>query len=119
MRRCLAALLALLFAAQSAVAAAHCVRLAAPPASLEVVICTAEGEHLLHLPLGDAPAHHAGAGFCAACGALPAAPTPDAPSLAGPLAWYPAEPPFRTDRHHAPFAARGPPYAPHAPPVLL
>jgi hypothetical protein len=116
-RRCLAALLALVFAAQSAVAAAHCMRLAAPPATLEVVLCTAEGEHLLHLPLGDAPAHAHG-GFCAACGALPAAPSPGTPALAGPLAWYPAEPPLPAPRAAAPFAARGPPYPPHAPPVL-
>lgn len=117
LRRLLAPLLALLLFAQTAAAAAECLRLAGG-ATLAVEICAPDGTlRTVHLPLHDpAEAPHA-AGFCAACHALPASPAPPppqaapaAPPLLGPVAAPALCAPPRSDTR-PPYPATGPPAA--------
>jgi hypothetical protein len=117
LRRLLAPLLALLLFAQTAAAAAECLRMAGG-ATLAAELCAPDGTlRTVQIPLHDpAEAPHA-AGFCAACHALPATPAPPAPGAAPTapplpirLAAPPAEAPPRADTA-APYPATGPPAA--------
>lgn len=117
LRRLLAPLLALLLFAQTAAAAAECLRMAGG-ATLAVEICAPDGTlRTVHLPLHDpAEAPHP-AGFCAACHALPTAPAPPAPAAApaapplpGPVAAPAVHAPPYADTE-APYPATGPPAA--------
>lgn len=117
LRRLLAPLLALLLFAQSAAAAAECLRMAGG-ATLTLDLCAPDGSlRTAQIPLHDPDEAPHTATFCAACHALPAAPAPPAPGAApaapplpglvgGPAPdapWHPEAP--------APYAATGPPAA--------
>ncbi|MFN6954285.1 MAG: hypothetical protein ACK4PG_05750 [Acetobacteraceae bacterium] len=117
LRRLLAPFLAALLFAQSAAAAAECLRMAGG-ATLTLDLCAPDGSlRTAQIPLHDPDEAPHTATFCAACHALPAAPAPPAP-LAAPAApplpglvrawahgtaWRPEAP--------APYAATGPPAA--------
>jgi hypothetical protein len=119
-RRPVLRLIAAVLLLQSVLAPAHCLAMAAPPAGLQAVICSPDGTRLVHLgPDGqEAPAHGAADGFCAACGALPQVALPAPPRLPAPggaataPAWHAAAPAA------LPPPARGPPFAPRAPPAF-
>lgn len=111
-------LIAAVLLLQTVVAPAHCLAMAAPPAGMEAVICSAEGMRTIHLgPDGqEMPAGHEEGGFCAACPMPAQAMLPDPPAVpafawgvAGP-AWHAAAPAT------LPPPARGPPFGSRAPP---
>jgi hypothetical protein len=117
LRRLLAPFLALLLFAQTAAAAAACLRMAGG-VTLSAELCAPDGTpRSVQIPLQDpAEAPHL-AGVCPACHALPATPAPPAPAAAptapplpGPVAWpaIHAPPP---DASPAPYPATGPPAA--------
>jgi hypothetical protein len=109
-----ALLLALALLGQSALAAAHCLRLAASAtAPFPFEICTADG--LVPAGHGEAPDAPAADGFCPACPALPQLALPGAPTLPDP-AWAPAAPPPVARADILPPGARAPPYHPRGPP---
>ncbi|WP_372618467.1 DUF2946 family protein [Falsiroseomonas sp.] len=118
-RPLLTALLATLLLLQWGTAFAHCLKLAAPAATLAVEICTTEGLRQVALPLeehGHDPGHVAAAGLCPACqgpaaAALPAPPVTLAPPV---LLAQSADPP----RPSSPAPGPTPPRScqPRAPP---
>lgn len=115
-----ARLVAAVLLLQVLLAPAHCLAMAAAPAGLETVICSADGMRTVHVgPDGqEMPAHEAGQGFCLACPALPHAAMPEAPQAVEPawvattVAWHAA------GAAALPPAARAPPYRPTGPPSL-
>lgn len=117
----LARLIAVMLLLQAVMAPAHCLAMAATPAGLEAVICSAEGARTLILGADgqeEAPGHGAAAGACLGCPALPQAALPEAPSLAAP-AWVAAGPAWHAGAPEAlPPPARAPPFAPRAPPAF-
>lgn len=118
--RPVARLIATILLLQVVLAPAHCLAMVTAPAGLETVICSPEGMRTMHLgPDGQAvPAPEAQGGFCPACHALPETALPAAPTLATPawvavtIGWH------LTPAHGLPPAARGPPFAPRAPPAF-
>lgn len=115
-----ARLIAMVLLLQAVVAPAHCLAMAAMPAGLEAVICSAEGPRTLTLlPDGqEAPGQDAAGGACLACPALPQAALPEAPGIAAP-AWVAAGPAWHASAPEAlPPPARAPPFAPRAPPAF-
>ncbi len=113
-------LIAAVLLLQTVVAPAHCLAMAAAPAGMEAVICTAEGMRTVHLgPDGqEMPAGHEEGGFCLTCHALPQAAVAGAPVVSEPvrtttaIAWRPGA------TEGLPPEARGPPYRPTGPPLL-
>lgn len=104
---------------QTAMAPAHCLAHALA-ASQGVVICTEDGQRIVHLSAdGDlAPdGTQAAPGFCAACHALPASPILAVPVLpapawvAVPVAWH------AVAAETLPARARAPPFEPTGPPL--
>ncbi len=121
LRRWLVFGVALVLFGQSALAAAHCLRLAAAPAhtTFHVEICTADGIVLMDLGGADqdAPAGHDHPGFCLACHGLPQIVL--AQPVGVPLpASRPAAAPRATPEALPPLGARAPPYASRAPPAF-
>jgi hypothetical protein len=118
--RSLARLVAAILLLQVALAPAHCLAMAGTPAGMAAVICSPDGTRMVHLgPDGqELPAQDMAEGFCPACAALPqvALPAPSsAPAPGGGViapAWHAAVPPV------PPPPARGPPFAPRAPPAF-
>jgi hypothetical protein len=119
MRPALTKLLVVLLLMQWGTAFAHCLRLAAPAATFEVEICTAEGIHRLVLPLGEGDGHggHAAVPPCPAClgpggVALPAPAIGLAPPLLLAQAADPPPPPAPTPLPQPPRSCQ-----PRAPPT--
>ena len=112
-------LIAAVLLLQTAMAPAHCLAHAAP-ASLGTVICTEDGQRIVHLTAeGDlAPdQQQRPQGFCAACHALPASPVLAVPVLPPP-AWIAAPPVWHAAATEAlPGRARAPPFDPTGPPT--
>jgi hypothetical protein len=111
---------ALVLCGQSALAAAHCLRLSASSqhAPFHVEICTVDGIVLMDLGEGadhQAPAGDMPAGFCPVCHGLPhvtlpepvLVASPDVSPVAASIVMPEATPPHRP---------RAPPYAPRGPP---
>lgn len=119
--RWLLVVLAFVLFGQSALAAAHCLRLAASPqhAPFHVEICTGDG--IVLMDLGgtgqEIPAGPAHAGFCLACHGLPHLVMPEPASVPVPAVHPVAA--FHTAPEAAPpLGARAPPYTSRAPPAL-
>lgn len=120
MTRPLLRLVAAVLLLQAVMAPAHCLATAAAPAGLEAVICSADGMRTVHLgPAGqELPDAHDDSGFCAACPIPPQAMLPEPPALPSP-AWAGALPAWHAAAPSAlPPPARGPPFAPRAPPAF-
>lgn len=125
--RLLRLLLALLLCLQSGLAAAHCLRLAAPQlpspaaqhAPFQLEICTADGLAVSDLGGTDhgAPVGHDHAGFCLACHGLPQIVLPAPVAVPLPLARPVAAPQAAADAV-PPHGARAPPYSCRAPPAF-
>ncbi|WP_426956660.1 DUF2946 family protein [Muricoccus radiodurans] len=115
-RPVLSFLVALLLAMQSAMAAAHCLSMAASPGG--AVICTPEG--LRHAPLPGEPAgaEHAG-DACFACPLLAPPVLPGPPQVSAPAWIGSVEPPSVRGAAVWLPPARAPPYAPRGPPFLV
>jgi hypothetical protein len=120
--RWLLVVLALVLFGQSALAAAHCLRLAAAPAhtSFQVEICTLDG--IVLMDLGgtsdqDAPSGHDHAGFCLACHGLPQMVLAEPVGVPQPVS-RPVAAPQATPEATPPPGARAPPYASRAPPTF-
>ena len=119
--RWLLVLVALVQFGQSALAVAHCLRLAATPqpTALHVEICTADGIVLMDLGGADqdAPAGHDHAGFCLACHGVPqmvmSEPVGVPLRAEGVVAAEPIAREMVLD-----LGARAPPYSTRAPPAL-
>jgi hypothetical protein len=118
-RAALTRLVAAVLLLQVAMAPAHCLAMAAAPAGMEAVICSAEGTRTIHLgPDGqEMPAHDAGQGFCAACPALPHAVMPTPPAVPPP-AWVVTAGWGASPSVAPPPPARAPPFASRAPPAF-
>lgn len=118
--RPVARLVAAILLIQVVLAPAHCLAMAPAPGGMETVICSPDGARSLHLgPDGrEVPAHESAAGFCAACPALPQMALP-APSALPAPAWIAAGPAWHAAAPESlPPPARGPPFAPRAPPAF-
>lgn len=113
-------LIAAVLLLQTVVAPAHCLAMAAAPAGMEAVICTAEGMRTVHLgPDGqEMPAGHEHGGFCLACHALPQAAAAAPPAVSEPIRTATAVAWERGTTEGLPPEARGPPYRPTGPPSL-
>lgn len=113
--------LALVLFGQSALAAAHCLRLAAAPqhTGFHVEICTAEG--IVRMDLGgsdqDTPAGHDHSGFCLACHGLPQMVLAEPVGVPLPAS-RPAAAPQAKPEARPPLGARAPPYTSRAPPAF-
>jgi hypothetical protein len=119
--RWLLVLVALVLFGQSALAAAHCLRLAAAPqhSAFHVEICTADGIVLMDLGGADqdVPAGHDHAGFCLACHGLPQMVLAEPAGVPLPAS-RPTAAPRATPEALPPLGARAPPYASRAPPTF-
>lgn len=112
-------LIAAVLLMQTAMAPAHCLAHAVA-AGLGTVICTEDGQRIVHVTAdGDlAPdGQQRVSGFCAACHALPASPVLAVPALPPP-AWVAAPPIWHASAAETlPGRARAPPFEPTGPPA--
>ena len=116
--RPVARLIAVILLLQVVLAPAHCLAMAATPAGLEAVICSPDGVRTLHLGPDGQQAPVADEGFCPGCHAVPQVGLPPAPAIALPIALH-GGPAWHVAAAEAlPPPARGPPFAPRAPPAL-
>ena len=114
-----ARLIAALLLVQTVLAPALCLAHAAS-AGMATVICSPDGDRIVHLGPGgeELPAPEAHSGFCLACHALPQADLPVAPLLSTPAELGSAIIWFATGDAGWRPAARAPPYEPTGPPAF-
>lgn len=116
--RPIARLIAAILLLQVVLAPAHCLAMGATPAGLETVICSPDGMRTLHLGPDGQEAPVADEGFCPGCHAVPQVAVPAAPALAQPIALQEGPAWHAAAAETLPPPARGPPFAPRAPPAF-